>query len=200
MARGGLKILKPTDQRVKKSGVKKKQGEKRETEAKKHGDKDGGETRGEERVIEREEWNSALFFTYNTQLGPPYQVLMDTNFINFSIQHKIDPFKGLMDLLFAKVVPVVTDCIVGELEKMGQKFRLALRIAKDPRVKRLTCDHPGTYADDCIIKRISNHRCYIVGTSDKELKRRIRKVPGVPIVSVTQHKYAIERLPEATQK
>lgn len=29
---------------------------------------------------------SALFFEYNTQLGPPYHVLVDTNFINFSIR------------------------------------------------------------------------------------------------------------------
>ena len=30
---------------------------------------------------------SALFFEYNTQLGPPYHVLVDTNFINFSIRY-----------------------------------------------------------------------------------------------------------------
>lgn len=33
--------------------------------------------------------SSALFFKYNTQLGPPYQVLVDTNFINFSIRNKV---------------------------------------------------------------------------------------------------------------
>ena len=32
---------------------------------------------------------TALFFKYNTQLGPPYQVLVDTNFINFSIKNKV---------------------------------------------------------------------------------------------------------------
>ena len=32
---------------------------------------------------------SALFFKHNTQLGPPYQVLVDTNFINFSIRNKV---------------------------------------------------------------------------------------------------------------
>jgi U3 small nucleolar RNA-associated protein 24 len=30
---------------------------------------------------------SSLFFQYNTQLGPPYHVLVDTNFINFSIRY-----------------------------------------------------------------------------------------------------------------
>lgn len=32
---------------------------------------------------------SALFFRHNSQLGPPYQVLVDTNFINFSIKNKV---------------------------------------------------------------------------------------------------------------
>jgi hypothetical protein len=31
---------------------------------------------------------SSLFFTHNTALGPPYRVLVDTNFINFSIKNK----------------------------------------------------------------------------------------------------------------
>lgn len=33
-----------------------------------------------------EQANSALFFAYNEQLGPPYHVLIDTNFINFAIR------------------------------------------------------------------------------------------------------------------
>jgi hypothetical protein len=33
-----------------------------------------------------EQGHTALFFQYNEQLGPPYHVLVDTNFINFSIR------------------------------------------------------------------------------------------------------------------
>ncbi|KAL8480613.1 hypothetical protein ACS0TY_027236 [Phlomoides rotata] len=33
--------------------------------------------------------SSAVYFKHNTALGPPYQVLVDTNFINFSIQNKV---------------------------------------------------------------------------------------------------------------
>jgi hypothetical protein len=32
---------------------------------------------------------------------------------------------------------------------------LRCRIAKDPRFKRLACTHKGTYADDCIVDRIT---------------------------------------------
>lgn len=141
---------------------------------------------------------SALFFRYNTQLGPPYRVLIDTNFINFSIRNKIDLLKGMMDCLYAECTPCITDCVMAELEKLGQKYRVALKIAKDPRFERLPCTHKGTYADDCICERVKQHRCYIAATCDKDLRRRIRKIPGVPIMYIQSHKYTIERLPEAT--
>ncbi|MCO5606739.1 hypothetical protein L7F22_060929 [Adiantum nelumboides] len=142
--------------------------------------------------------SSALFFKYNTALGPPYQVLVDTNFINFSIQNKLDLEKSMMDCLYAKCTPCITDCVMAELEKLGEKYRVALRIAKDPRFEQLPCTHKGTYADDCIVDRVTQHKCYIVATCDRDLKRRIRKIPGVPIMYITQHRYSIERLPEAT--
>ncbi len=68
-----------------------------------------------------------LFFEHNMQLGPPYHIIIDTNFINFSIQYKLDVFQSMMDCLLAKCIPCVTDCVVAELEKMGQKYRLALK-------------------------------------------------------------------------
>lgn len=45
---------------------------------------------------------SSLFFQYNNALGPPYQVLIDTNFINFSIKNKLDIVRAMMDCLLAK--------------------------------------------------------------------------------------------------
>lgn len=57
--------------------------------------------------------------------------------------------------------------------------------------------HKGTYADDCIVQRVTQHRCYIVATCDRDLKRRLRKIPGVPIMYIVQHRYSIERMPDA---
>ena len=36
-------------------------------------------------IKELEKQKVGMFFAHNTQLGPPYHVLIDTNFINFSI-------------------------------------------------------------------------------------------------------------------
>ena len=68
-----------------------------------------------------------MYFSYNTALGPPYQIIMDTNFISFSIQNKMDIFKSMMDCLLAKCIPILTYCVLGELEKFGVKYRLGLR-------------------------------------------------------------------------
>lgn len=175
------RMIKPTDARLLKNAVEKQK------KVDLH----------EIKTHEAPQSSSALFFQYNTQLGPPYHVLIDTNFINFSIKNKLDIIKNMMDCLYAKTIPYITDCVLAELEKLGYKYKVALRIIKDPRFERIPCLHKGTYADDCIINRVTQHKCYIVATNDKDLKNRIRKIPGVPIMYVAQHKYAIERMPDA---
>lgn len=140
---------------------------------------------------------SALFFQYNTQLGPPYHVLVDTNFINFSIRNKLDIVKSMIDCLLAKCIPCITDCVMGELEKLGHKYKVALLLAKDPRFERIPCNCKGCYADDCIFQMAKQWRCFIVATCDKELRQRVRKLPGVPCMYITNHKYTVERMPEA---
>uniref|UniRef100_A0A2K6AVK5 PIN domain-containing protein n=1 Tax=Macaca nemestrina TaxID=9545 RepID=A0A2K6AVK5_MACNE len=115
---------------------------------------------------------SCLFFQYNTQLGPPYHILVDTNFINFSIKAKLDLVQSMMDCLYARCIPCITDCVMAEIEKLGQKYRVALRI------------------------RVTQHKCYIVATVDRDLKRRFRKIPGVPIMYISNHRYNIKRMPD----
>ncbi|GAA5975436.1 hypothetical protein JCM11641_004263 [Rhodosporidiobolus odoratus] len=139
---------------------------------------------------------TSLFFSHNEALVPPYRVIIDTNFINLSLENRMDIVKGMMDVLYAKAIPCISDCVLAELEKLGHQYRLALRVARDPRFERLPCSHKGTYADDCIVNRVTQHRCYIVATCDRQLRRRVRKIPGVPLMYIAKHRYAIERLPD----
>ena len=43
---------------------------------------------------------------------------------------QIDLVQGMMDCLYAQCTPCITDCVMAELEKLGQKYRVALKIAK----------------------------------------------------------------------
>lgn len=140
---------------------------------------------------------SSLFFQANQALGPPYQIILDTNFFSHAICTKVGSPDGLMDLLYAECIPTITTCIMAELDKLGTKHGMALRLARDERWQRLTYSHSGTYADDCIVSTVTKHRCYLVGTSNRDLRRRLKKIPSVPLVAVGRGKYTIERLPDA---
>jgi U3 small nucleolar RNA-associated protein 24 len=66
------KIISPKDTRVKENLEKAKRKE--------------ADLKNKEEPRHVEQAVSSLFFQYNTQLGPPYHILVDTNFINFSIR------------------------------------------------------------------------------------------------------------------
>ncbi|KAK4934564.1 rRNA-processing protein fcf1, partial [Elasticomyces elasticus] len=166
------------------------------------GQKDDGKKKSKDGDVVREipQVSSALFFQHNTNLQPPYSILVDTNFLSHTVQYKLDMLPTMMDCLYATCRPIITSCVMAELEKLGAKYRIALKIARDERWERLQCDHKGVYADDCLVDRVMKHKIYIIATNDRDLKRRIRKVPGVPIMSVARGKYVIERLPDAPEK
>ena len=43
---------------------------------------------------------------------------------------QIDLIQGMMDCLYAKCIPCITDCVMAELEKLGTRYRVALKVAK----------------------------------------------------------------------
>jgi U3 small nucleolar RNA-associated protein 24 len=43
-----------------------------------------------------------LFFKHNTALGPPYHILIDTNFINMLLMNRLELVSAMMDCLLAK--------------------------------------------------------------------------------------------------
>lgn len=190
--------------RVRKFGAVKRMIGQNDARLKKNQDKGEEEgkkkEKGDDIVREVPQVSSALFFQYNTALVPPYSVLVDTNFLSHTVQRKLPLLETMMDTLYAKCFPIITSCVMAELERLGPKYRIALRIARDERWTRLQCDHKGIYADDCIVDRVQKSKIYLVATNDRDLKRRIRKVPGVPIISVARGKYVVERLPDAPEK
>ncbi|KAF7870181.1 uncharacterized protein EAF02_009371 [Botrytis sinoallii] len=131
-----------------------------------------GANKPKELVREAPQVSSALFFQYNEALVPPYSILIDTNFLSHTVQRKLPLLETLMDCLYAKCIPIITSCVMAELEKLGPRYRIALRIARDERWQRLQCDHKGVYADDCIVDRVQKAQIYIVATNDRELKEK----------------------------
>ncbi|KAI5168405.1 U3 small nucleolar RNA-associated protein 24 [Pancytospora epiphaga] len=124
----------------------------------------------------------------NSTIKPPYNVLLDTNFINDCIRKKLVLKDTISDCLQGDVNLFVTECVFAELEKLGRIYRIAVSMLRTMNVPTLKCLHKGTYADNCIFQRIKEFKCYVVATSDTNLRQRIKKVPGVPIVYFRGHR------------
>ncbi len=76
-------MLNPNDSRLKKSDNSKQIKKEKDQEEKKKEVKTSRLNEIEIKKMEKE--RASLFFEHNMQLGPPYHILIDTNFINFSI-------------------------------------------------------------------------------------------------------------------
>mmetsp|Transcript_19069 Transcript_19069/g.38892 ORF Transcript_19069/g.38892 Transcript_19069/m.38892 type:complete len:147 (-) Transcript_19069:144-584(-) len=120
-------------------------------------------------------------------------ILIDTNFIYFSLKNKINIFKSFVECLYSKCILCTSECVLLELERLGPKFRLALRVLREKKIIKLTCSHSSSliYADDCILHTIKNNKNFLVATCDKDLKRRIRKISGVPVISIKKKKFVV---------
>lgn len=125
-------------------------------------------------------------------IRPPYQVILDTNFINDCVRKKLVLEDVLSECVEASVQLCITECVYAELEKLGRVYRLALNMIKKMNTTTLKCQHRGTYADDCILQRVKEFRCYVVATSDTNLRQRIKKMPGIPIVFFRGYKCIAE--------
>lgn len=123
--------------------------------------------------------------------NPPFFVLLDTNFIYFALKNKSDIFSEIMDCFSGKTVICVTECVILELEKLGHRFRLALRCVRDKRIQKLNCLHSSKiiYADDCICETIKVFGIFFVATCDKALKVRVQSTRPTPIISIKKKKF-----------
>lgn len=64
-----------------------------------------------ELVREAPQMPSNMFFQHNTALVPPYNVLVDTNFLSHTVQRKLSLIDSMMDCLYAKCNPIITSCV-----------------------------------------------------------------------------------------
>jgi U3 small nucleolar RNA-associated protein 24 len=64
-----------------------------------------------ELIREAPQMPSNMFFEHNTALAPPYNVLVDTNFLSHTVQRKLSLLESMMDCLYAKCNPIITSCV-----------------------------------------------------------------------------------------
>jgi U3 small nucleolar RNA-associated protein 24 len=85
---------------------------------------------------------------------------------------------------------------MGELEKLGGKYKVALRLAKDHALNEFPAT-AGCYADDCITNMAVSSGDVLSLQHVIRVERTHSKIPGVPCMYVSGYRYTVERMPEA---
>ena len=112
-------------------------------------------------------------------------IIIDTNFLLISIRFKVDFFKELKRIFFNPKI-VVPQPVVDEIIYLGNKsnisrkeYNFTLKLLE--RIEILSVECIGRESVDDLIVRLSVKNNYIVGTTDKLLKKRLR-AKAIPVV------------------
>ncbi|GEQ72000.1 hypothetical protein JCM33374_g5686 [Metschnikowia sp. JCM 33374] len=133
----------------------------------------------------------------------PFQTIIDDELILNCVKASFNLEKGLDRTIQADTKPMITQCCMQALYET--KDQIAIDMAK--RFERRRCNHsikdPKAPAD-CIrsivdIDGKNKHR-YIVASQSASLRRKLRGVPGVPLVFMNRSVMVMEPASEATKR
>lgn len=126
---------------------------------------------------------------------PPFRIVLDGTFCQAALETRTNIRERIPAYLGLPVAAVTTKCVMDELGAMGDDFRGAKLVAKRCEIKK--CGHHGMTlgADECIASFIGpkNRNNYLVATQDPDLKAKLRKVPGVPLISLNHGQLVLEK-------
>ncbi|KAF8581366.1 Fcf1-domain-containing protein [Ramaria rubella] len=142
-----------------------------------------------------------LMSLYHLSFGfrEPYQVLVDSDICSTSTSLKIELVKQFVNVLQGNVKPMITQCCIVELYKLGPGEQHAVDLAKT--FERRKCNHreaiPG---NDCLASVVgdSNKHRYVIACQSQATRARLRTVPGVPIVHLNRTVMVLEPPSDAT--
>jgi len=122
---------------------------------------------------------------YKSSFGfrEPYQVLVDGTFCQAAITNKAFVQQSIGFIFKGQVKFLTTPCVIKESEKLGSFMMGATILLKQCKIHY--CHHKAAVgATDCLVSMLGDgNPChYLLATQDDQFKKKLRKMPGVPII------------------
>ncbi|KAL7663070.1 PIN domain-containing protein [[Candida] zeylanoides] len=140
-------------------------------------------------------------YVHTFKFREPYQTLVDAELVLTCQRASFDLVKGLNRTIQAECKPMITQCCMQALYATNNQD--AISIAK--RFERRRCNHQPTSPEEparCIESVVNvgghNKHRYIVASQDYNLRKNMRKVPGVPLVFMNRSVMVMEPLSQAS--
>ncbi|SSD59922.1 related to rRNA-processing protein UTP23 [Saccharomycodes ludwigii] len=145
-----------------------------------------------------------LVYSHAFKFREPYQILIDNEIILDTCQTSFDLIKGLKKTLNAeKIKPMITQCCIQALYEAADQTV----IDKAKSFERRRCNHSIKAPEspkDCILSVVNvdnkNKHRYVVCSQNVELRRKLRKIPGVPIIHMNRSVMVMEPLSDASNR
>lgn len=131
----------------------------------------------------------------------PYQVLVDAEMCTAATSLKLDIVKQFSTILQGEVKPMITQCCIVELYKLGRGEQPAVDLAKN--FERRKCNHREAISgNECIASVVgdSNKHRYVIASQSQSMRSSLRSVLGVPIVHLNRTVMVLEPPSDATLK
>ncbi|KAF2099525.1 hypothetical protein NA57DRAFT_55488 [Rhizodiscina lignyota] len=137
----------------------------------------------------------------------PYQVLLDAEIIQDAAHFKMDLIAGLKRTLQGEVKPMITQCSMRHLYSATPKDESLIAQAKT--YERRRCNHHTLETPlntiECLSSvvdpkdsRTNKHR-YIIASQNAELRAKMRRIPGVPLIYINRSVMIMEPMASATE-
>ncbi|KAJ4984270.1 rRNA-processing protein utp23 [Stagonosporopsis vannaccii] len=151
-----------------------------------------------------------LLHQYELNFGfrEPYQVLLDSTILQDAYKFKIDLVGRLEKVLGAKVKPMITQCDMRHLYDAKPKNETLILQAKE--FERRRCGHHELEEPlstlECLSSVVdpkgsgSNKHRYVVASNEKEVRAKMRKIPGVPLIYISKSVVLMEPMTSATEE
>lgn len=148
-------------------------------------------------------------YQLNFQFREPYQVLFDAQILKDAARFKMDFGKMLSNTLHGEIKPMITTCCIRHLynEPQFEGKDAVVNVAK--AVERRRCGHheldEPLSALECLESVVdgkgsgNNKHKYVVATQDINVRKKMRKIVGVPLVYIEKSVMILEPMPKATQ-
>ncbi|KAH9879056.1 hypothetical protein J1614_002491 [Plenodomus biglobosus] len=151
-----------------------------------------------------------LLHQYELNFGfrEPYQVLLDSQILEDAYRCKIDLVARLQKMLGGQVKPMITTCDMRHLYLAKPKNETLILQAKE--YERRRCNHQDLEQPlstlDCLSSVVdpkdnnTNKFRYIVCSNDVDVRKRMRRIAGVPLIYISKSVVLMEPMANATEE
>ncbi|CUM66526.1 uncharacterized protein PRCAT00004193001 [Priceomyces carsonii] len=142
-------------------------------------------------------------YLHSFKFREPFQTIVDDELILTCIKASFDLEKGLKRTVQGEVKPMITQCCIQAL--YDSKNQSGIDLAK--KFERRRCNHPlsAPLSPGKCIESITNvngenkHR-YIIASQDISLRKKLRTIPGVPLIYMNRSVMVMEPLSDVSSK